>query len=68
MAFNNISASFLKVGDESMSVIRFQTTAKGDLPHLSYIFLKTEPLGTEFKIVSGSVTGWLAVIEVQIGK
>ena len=35
-ACNNIAASFLKVGDESMSAIRFQTTAKGNLPHLSY--------------------------------
>ena len=46
LAFNNIDASFLKVGDESMSAIRFWTPAKGNLPHLSYIFHKTEPLGT----------------------
>ena len=45
-ACNNISASFLKVGDESMSEIRFWTTTKGNLPHLSYIFRKTDQLGT----------------------
>ena len=48
-----------------MSAIRFQTTAKGDLPHLSYIFRKPEPLGTEFKTVACSVTGALIFIEVQ---
>ena len=32
-----------------MSAIRFWTTVKGNLPHLSFIFHKPEPLGTEFK-------------------
>ena len=45
-AYKNIAASFFKVGDESMSAIRFRTTAKGNLPHLSYIFRKPDPLGT----------------------
>ena len=45
-ASKNIAASFLKVGDESMSAIWFWTTAKVNLPHLSYIFRKPEPLGT----------------------
>ena len=30
-------ASYMKVFDESMSAIRFQTAVKGNLPHLSYI-------------------------------
>ena len=64
-ACKNIAASFLKVGDESMSAIRFRTTTKGNLPHLSYIFRKPEPLGTEFKTVVCSVTGALLFIEVQ---
>ena len=51
-----------------MSAIRFRTTAKGNLPHLSYIFRKTEPLGTEFNTVACSVTGDLLFIEVQRGK
>ena len=48
----NIAASSLKVGDKSMSEIRFCTTAKGNLPHLSYIFQKPEPLSNEFKTVA----------------
>ena len=37
-ACKNIATSYLKVGDESMSKIRFRTTEKGNLPHLSYTF------------------------------
>ena len=51
-----------------MSAIRFRTTAKGNLPLLSYIFHKPEPLGTEFKVVACSITGFLLFIEVQRGK
>ena len=58
----------MKVGDEFMSEIRFQTTAKGNLPHLSYILRKTEPLETEFKTVACSVTWELIFIEVQRGR
>ena len=62
------SASFLEVGDESLSKIRFWTTEKWNLPHLSYTFRKPEPLGTEFNTVYCSVTGSLLFIEVQRGK
>ena len=34
-ACKNIDASFLKVGGDSMSAIRFQTIVKGNLTHLS---------------------------------
>ena len=44
-AYKNIASSYMKVGDESTSAIIFRTTAKGNLPHLSYIFCKTEPQG-----------------------
>ena len=64
----NIVASYLKVGDESMSTINFPMKAKWNLPHLSYIFRKPEPLGTEFKTVACYVTGALLFIEVQRGK
>ena len=37
---SNTGASYLKVGDESISAIRFRTTLKRELPHLSYIFCK----------------------------
>ena len=67
-ACNHIADSFLKVGDDSMSVIRFRTTAKGNLPHLSYIFRKQEPLGTDFKKVACSATGALLYIESHRGK
>ena len=67
-ACKNIAASFLTVGDELMSAIQFRTTAKGNLPHLSYIFWKPEPLSTKFKTVACSVTGALLFIEVRWGK
>ena len=68
MACKNIAASFMKVGDESMSEIRFRTTAKGSLLHLSYIFRKIEPLGTEFNTVACYVIGSFLFIEVHRGK
>ena len=64
----NIRASYLNVGDEFMSAFRFWTKAKGDLPHLSYIFSKPDPMGTEFKTVACYVTGSLQFVEVQIVK
>ena len=65
-ACKNIAASFMKVGGESMSAIRFWTMEKGNLTHLCYIFSMPEPLGTEFKTVTCSVTRALLFIEVQI--
>ena len=67
-ACKSITAEFLKLGDELMSAIRFRTMAKGNLLHLSYIFRKPEPLGTEFKTVACSATGALLFIELQRGK
>ena len=67
-ACSNISASYLKVGDESMCAIQFCTTLKGKLPHLSYIFRKTEPLVTDFNTVACYVTGELIFPEIQWGK
>ena len=65
---NNIDASYLKVGDESMSAISFRTTGKGNLPHLYYILCKPDPLGAYSNTVSCSVTGALLFVEVHIGK
>ena len=67
-ACKNIDASYLKVGSDSMSDIRLWTTAKGDLPHLSYIFCKPEPLGTEFNTVTCFVTEEFLFIELHRGK
>ena len=64
-AFNNISASYLKAGGESMSAIRFRMMTKGNLHFLSYIFLKLEPLGTELKTVACYVAGAFLFIELQ---
>ena len=65
---SNIAASYLKVGYDSMSSIRFCTTSKGDLIHLSYILCKPELLGTLFNTVSCSVTGALIFLEIQRGE
>ena len=54
--------------DESISVIRFRTTAKGNLTHLYYIFYNLDPLETEFNTVSCYSTGALLLIEVHRGK
>ena len=51
-----------------MSVIRFSTTSKGNLPHLYYIFRKMEPLGMDFNTVDCSVTGYLVLLDIQQGK
>ena len=67
-ALNNIAASSMKVGDESMSAIRFRKTEKWNLPHLSYIFHKLEPMGKDFNTVTYSVTLALLFIEYQRGK
>ena len=65
-ACKNIASSYLKVGGDSMSSIHFWTTSKGNLPHLSYILRKLDPLGIEFKTVTCSVTGALLFVEIQI--
>ena len=44
-SYKNIAASYLKVGDDSMSATHIQTTAKGNLPYLSYTFHNPKPLG-----------------------
>ena len=47
-AFSNMASIYLNIGDDSMCAIRFRTTSKGNVPHLSYIFRNPEPLGEEF--------------------
>ena len=63
----NIAPIYLKVGDEYMSAIRFFTTSKGGLPHLSYIFYNPGLLVVEFNMVACSVTGSLILLEIQRG-
>ena len=54
--------------DESMSAIQIFTTPKGCLPHYSYIFSKTEPLGKETNNVACSRLGRMLHPEIQKGK
>jgi hypothetical protein len=54
-----IAASFMKLLDELMSAFVLQTTALGGLPHLSYIYRKPKPLGTEGKVEACGETGEL---------
>jgi hypothetical protein len=62
-----IAASEVKVMDESMSAYRPQTSPKGNLPHLSFILRKPEPLGTELKTVACPATGVIIFAEIQEG-
>ena len=48
-----------------MSAIRFRTTPKGGLPHYSFIFMKTEKLGTDVKNVAWSRLGTMLHLEIQ---
>ena len=52
-----INAPNVKVLDETMSAFCPQTTKTGNLPHLSYIMRKPEPLGTEFKTCAAAKLG-----------
>ena len=63
-ACSNIASSYLKARYESMSAIRSYKMLKGNLPHLSYIFRKTELIGIEFKSVVSSVTGALIFLDI----
>eukprot|EP00957_Ditylum_brightwellii_P017773 1338616-Ditylum_brightwellii.AAC.1 len=51
-----------------MSVYVPRTTVKGNLPHLSNIKCKPEPLGTEFKVVADTATKMLLYLEIQRGE
>ena len=63
-----VMSSFEKVLDELMSAFRPQTRKNGDLPNLSWIPRKPEPLGTEFKAICCAVTGMMVWIELQRGR
>ena len=65
----NVSSGFVITLDESMSAFKPQTTKTGNLPHLSFIQRKPEPLGTEYK--NSAETSTLDVFlytELQRGK
>ena len=51
-----------------MSAWRPRQTKLGNLPNISYIIRKPEPLGTEFKTVCCPITGVMTYMEIQRGK
>lgn len=65
---NTVLASSLKVFDESMSAYRPRTTKTGNLPHLSKIDRKPEPLGTELKVTASCFLNLCIYLEIQKGK
>ena len=58
----------VNISDESMSTIRFCTTPKSGLPHYSYIFKNTEPLGEKIKHVYCSRLGSMLHLDIQKGE
>ena len=62
-----IKASPVKVFDESMSAFRPRTSRFSNLPHLSCIDRKPEPLGTEFKVTNTTTMGVRLYLEIQRG-
>ena len=60
----NYSESDQKCLDESMSPWKPQSSATGNLPHLSYIMRKPK----EFKLVACAATGIMLHLEIQQGK
>ncbi len=63
-----IAAAHWKVLDELMSPFRPRTLKTGNLPHISYLIRKPQPLGTEFKCAACTVTGCMLALECQEGK
>ena len=64
-----VAASRIKTLDESMSAFRPQTRKTGNLPNISFILRKPEPLGTELKTVASTTcNGPIIHAEVQEGK
>ena len=63
-----IKASPVKVFDESMSAFCPRTSRFGNLPHLSCIDRKPEPLGTEFKVTNTTIIGVGLYLEIQRGR
>ncbi len=63
-----IASRKYKVLDKSMSDYKPCTTCTGNLPHLSMIARKPEPLGTKFKTTVDCLTHIMLCIKLQKGK
>ena len=55
----------IKVNDESMSAFRPRTTKSANLPKLSHLPRKPEPLGTELKTMADAATKIMQYLEIQ---
>lgn len=71
-AFNDnrrrlVASAILIVLDESMSNFQPRTTKTSLMPHLSFIFRKPKPLGTEYKTAADPETGLMTYLEIQKG-
>ena len=64
---NTIKPSLLKAFDKSMSAFHPRTSRFGNLPHLSCIDRKPEPLGTELKVTNTTTIGVGLYLEIQKG-
>ena len=65
---NVLYVSSLIVLDETMSALVPRTTKTGNLPNLSFVKRKPEPLGTEFKVAMDGLVGKTVSMEIQEGK
>ena len=61
-----MAASYLEIVNESKSAINFRPQKRG-ITSLVLYFRKTEPMGAEFKTVACSVTGFMILLDIQIG-
>ena len=63
-----IACCRVKVYDESMSPYAPSHSVSGNLPNISYIMRKPEPLGVEFKTGCDANSGVMIYVELQRGK
>ena len=63
-----VAACRVKVADELMSPFCLKHSPTGNLPNISFIVRKPEPLGIEFKTVCCARTGIMIWMEIQRSK
>ena len=63
-----VHASCLVILDETMSLLVPRTTKAANLPNLSFVKRKPEPLGTEIKVAMDGLVGKSLAMEIQEGK
>jgi hypothetical protein len=65
---SNVAAGYIMVLDESMSAWHPQTTKSGRFLHISFILHKSEPLGSEFKVMASPILDMGLALELQKGR